>query len=182
MSIATAERVSETRTSGRAAELAGKYLSFQLGKEEFAIRVTQVREIIGVQEMTHVPQMAAYIKGVINLRGRVIPIISLRLRFGMGEEEYTQRTCIIVVETVNEQKEAIQLGVVVDGVSEVLNLAPADLEEPPDFGSGKTAAYLLGMAKLKGKVKILLDLDCLLQSAEVVGLQALGEAVSPASE
>lgn len=178
MSTATIERRAEAKQHSRAAELAGKYLSFQLGKEEFAIRVTQVREIIGVQEMTTVPQMADYIKGVINLRGRVIPIISLRLRFHLPEEEYTQRTCIIVVETVNEHQESIQLGVVVDGVSEVLNLAPADLEEPPDFGSGKTAAYLLGMAKLKGKVKILLDLDCLLLTNEVASLQNLDSAVA----
>lgn len=152
--------------------LAGKYLTFQLDREEFAIRVTQVREIIGLQETTNVPQLPAYVKGVINLRGRVIPVVSLRLKFGLGEGETTYRTCIVVVEVRGSSGESVQVGVIVDGVSEVVTLQAADLEQPPDFGRGRSVPYLLGMAKIKGKVKILLDIDYVLGQEEVLGLQA----------
>ena len=158
--------------STAAAELAGKYLTFQLGREEFAIRVTRVREIMGVQEMTPVPQTPVYVKGVINLRGRVIPIIGLRLKFGMEEEAFTQRTCIIVVEMQGEVG-IIPVGLVVDGVSDVVTFQAVDLEETPDFGRGRTAPYLLGMAKLKGRVKMLLDLDYVLKANEILGLEQL---------
>jgi len=154
------------------AGLAGKYLTFQLGREEFAVRVTQVREIMGVQEMTAVPQTPVFVKGVFNLRGRVIPIIALRLKLGMPEEEYTSRTCIIVVDMPGENG-LVPVGVVVDGVSEVVNVQAGDLEPPPDFGRGRAAAYLLGMAKLKGQVKMLLDLDFVLTANEVLGLEGL---------
>jgi purine-binding chemotaxis protein CheW len=158
----------EVQTAGRP-ELAGKYLTFQLGREEFAVRVTQVREIMGIQDMTSVPQTPAYVKGVFNLRGRVVPIISLRLKLGIAEEPYTARTCIIVVDMPGENG-VVPVGVVVDGVSEVVNLQGADMEATPDFGRGRAAPYLLGMAKLKGKVKMLLDLDFVLTATEVLGL------------
>lgn len=161
----------EMQAAGRP-ELGGKYLTFQLGKEEFAVRVTQVREIMGIQEMTVVPQTPAFMKGVFNLRGRVVPIISLRLKLGIAEETYTPRTCIIVVDMQGEAG-LVPVGVVVDGVSEVVNLQGADLESTPDFGRGRTAPYLLGMAKLKGKVKMLLDLDFVLTTAEVTGLDEI---------
>jgi purine-binding chemotaxis protein CheW len=150
--------------------LEGKYLTFQLGREEFAVRVTQVREIMGIQEMTAVPQTPDYVKGVFNLRGRVIPIIALRRKLGMPEAEYTPRTCIIVVDMPGESG-VVPVGVVVDGVSEVVNVQTDDLEPPPDFGRGRAAAYLLGIAKLRGKVKMLLDLDFVLTTNEVLGLQ-----------
>jgi purine-binding chemotaxis protein CheW len=153
-------------------ERAGKYLTFQLGREEFAIRVLKVREIMGIQDITAVPQTPPYVKGVINLRGKVIPVIDLRLKFGLAEIEYTQRTCIIVVQ-VELDAAAMLMGLVVDAVSEVLNLAAADIENTPDFGSGVVTPYLLGMAKNKGKVKILLDIDQVLSSQELQGLESV---------
>jgi len=148
---------------------AGKYLTFQLANEEFGIRVLKVREIIGVQEITMVPQTPAHIKGVINLRGKVVPVIDLRLKFGLPSCEYTQRTCIIVTQVQGESG-PILMGTVVDGVSEVLNLAGGEIEDTPDFGEDIGSQYLLGMAKVKGKVKILLDIDKVLSSQDLHNL------------
>ena len=152
----------------------GKYLTFLLGREEFAIQVLKVREIMGIQDITAVPQTPSYVKGVINLRGKVIPVVDLRLKFCLPEMEYTQRTCIIVVQ-VQSAGVALHTGIIVDAVSEVLNLAGSDIEDTPDFGDGNSSAstYLLGMAKVKGKVKILLDIDRILSVQEVHGLDAL---------
>jgi purine-binding chemotaxis protein CheW len=153
-------------------ERAGKYLAFLLGREEFAIQVLKVREIMGIQDITAVPQTPAYVKGVINLRGKVVPVVDLRLKFGLPEIEYTQRTCIIVVQ-VRLDSVQLLMGIVVDGVSEVLNLAAGDIENTPDFGGGVVTPYLLGMAKSKGKVKILLDIDQVLSSQELAGLESV---------
>jgi purine-binding chemotaxis protein CheW len=151
---------------------AGKFLTFQLANEEFGIRVLKVREIMGVQDITSVPQTPPHVKGVINLRGKVIPVIDLRLKFGLPQVEYNQRTCIIVTQVQGEHGQ-IMMGIVVDGVSEVLNLASADIEDTPDFGEEVSGQYLLGMAKVKGKVKILLDIDRVLSAQEFSGLNAL---------
>ncbi|MGQ9634488.1 MAG: chemotaxis protein CheW [Bryobacteraceae bacterium] len=151
---------------------AGKYLAFQLGQEEFAIQVLKVREIMGVQDITAVPQTPHYVKGVINLRGKVIPVVDLRLKFGLPEAAYTQRTCIIVVQ-VSHGSGSMLMGIVVDGVSEVLTLTGADIEDTPDFGHGITVPYLLGMAKTKEGVKILLDIDQVLSTQEVHKLEAV---------
>jgi purine-binding chemotaxis protein CheW len=152
----------------------GKYLTFLLGREEFAIQVLKVREIMGIQDITAVPQTPQYVKGVINLRGKVIPVVDLRLKFCLPEIDYTQRTCIIVVQ-VQSAGVTLHTGIIVDAVSEVLNLAATDIEDTPDFGDGcgSAASYLLGMAKVKGKVKILLDIDRVLSAQEVHGLDAL---------
>src|SRR3569833_603352 len=154
----------------------GKYLTFLLGHEEFAIQVLKVREIMGIQDITAVPQTPSYVKGVINLRGKVIPVVDLRLKFSLPEIEYTQRTCIIVVQ-VESAGITLHTGIIVDAVSEVLNLAATDIEDTPDFGDGGGSAsnYLLGMAKVKGKVKILLDIDQVLSAQEVHGLDALAQ-------
>jgi purine-binding chemotaxis protein CheW len=152
---------------------AGKYLTFQLGNEEFAVQVLRVREIMGIQEITAVPQTPDYVKGVINLRGKVIPVVDLRLKFGLAEIEYTQRTCIIVAQIEN-QGSKLMIGIIVDCVSEVLTLQATDIEDTPDFGSGVETPYLLGMAKIKGKVKILLDIDMVLTAQEVMGLGPTG--------
>jgi len=153
-------------------ERAGKYLTFRLGPEEFGVRVDKVREIMGVQEITSVPQTPDYLKGVINLRGKVIPVVDLRLKFSLEPIEYTQRTCIIVVQ-VRGEIATIQVGLVVDTVSEVLNLAGADIEDTPDFGSQLATPFILGMAKVKGKVKILLDIDKVVSTQEIAGLGSL---------
>src|SRR3982751_1922074 len=153
---------------------AGKYLTFQLVNEEFGIRVLQVREIMGIQEITAVPQTPHHVKGVINLRGKVIPVVDLRLKFGLPEQEYTPRTCIIVVQARGEAGPML-MGIVVDGVAEVLNLASADIEDTPDFGDGTATPYLLGMAKVKGKVKILLEIDRVLTTQDLGALKALAQ-------
>ena len=164
----------ETTTGqpAKAEERAGKYLIFQLGQEEFGIRVLKVREIMGIQDITGVPHTPAYVKGVINLRGKVIPVLDLRLRFDLPDLAYTQRTCIIVVQVQGESG-LMLMGVLVDGVSEVLNLSGAEIEDTPNFGAHLSTPYILGMAKVKGKVKILLDIDQVLTSQEVRGLGSL---------
>lgn len=141
-------------------ELAGKYLTFALADEEYGIGILKVREIIGLMEITAVPQTPPYVKGVINLRGRVIPVIELRTKFGMKAQEYTDRTCIIVVEVSSSSEGTIQVGVLVDSVSEVLNITAEEIEPPPSFGNTQaTTNAILGMAKIKGDVKILLDVN-----------------------
>jgi purine-binding chemotaxis protein CheW len=151
---------------------AGKYLTFQLSNEEFGIRVLKVREIMGIQEITAVPQTPAHIKGVINLRGKVVPVVDLRLKFGLAAADYTQRTCIIVTQVQGESG-PVMMGIVVDGVSEVLNLTGAEIEDTPDFGEEISGGYLLGMAKVKGKVKILLDIDRVLSTQDMHNLHAI---------
>ena len=153
----------------RSDERVGKYLTFQLGNEEFAVQVLRVREIMGIQEITAVPQTPDYVKGVINLRGKVIPVVDLRLKFGLPEIDYTQRTCIIVAQ-IESRGTKLLIGIIVDCVSEVLNLQSNDIENTPDFGSGVETPYLLGMAKIKGKVKILLDIDMVLSAQDIQGL------------
>jgi purine-binding chemotaxis protein CheW len=134
--------------------------------------VLKVREIVGIQDITSVPQMPAYVKGVINLRGKVISVVDLRLKFGLAEREYTQRTCIIVVQ-VQSGGVAIQTGVIVDEVSEVLNLVSNEIEDTPDFGEAVETTYLLGVAKVKGAVKMLLDIDRVLATGETMSLGGL---------
>jgi len=151
---------------------AGKYLTFQLSNEEFGIRVLKVREIMGIQEITAVPQTPAHIKGVINLRGKVVPVVDLRLKFGLAAADYTQRTCIIVTQ-VHGESGPVMMGIVVDGVSEVLSLTGAEIEDTPDFGETLAGGYLLGMAKVKGKVKILLDIDRVLSTQDLHNLNAI---------
>jgi len=151
---------------------AGKYLTFQLANEEFGIKVLKVREIMGLQEITAVPQTPGHVKGVINLRGKVVPVVDLRLKFALPAAEYTQRTCIIVTQVQGESS-AVLMGIVVDGVSEVLNLTAQEIEDTPDFGDESGVRYLLGMAKVKGKVKILLDIDQVLSTQELHNLGSM---------
>jgi purine-binding chemotaxis protein CheW len=139
----------------------GKYLIFHLGVEEFGIEALKVLEIMGLQDITTVPQVPNYVKGVINLRGKVIPVIDLRVKFGMVAVEYTSRTCVVVVRT-RVAGEELKIGIIVDGVVEVLHLTTADMEGPPDFGHGIATPCLTGMAKIKGQVKILLEIDNIL--------------------
>lgn len=148
----------------------GKYLTFLLGREEFAIQVLKVREIMGILDITAVPQTPPYVKGVIDLRGKVIPVVDLRLKFSLPELEYTQRTCIIVVQ-VQAAGMALHTGIIVDEVSEVLNIAANDIEDTPDFGDGNASAamYLLGMAKVNPYVA----------SPELFGLQGRDQRRAP---
>lgn len=147
----------------------GKYLTFTLAEEEYGIGILKVKEIIGIVPITTVPRTPDYMKGVINLRGKVIPVVDLRLKFGMEAMDYTERTCIIVVDIDVENKK-IQMGIVVDSVSEVMNIKAGDIEDTPDFGSRLNTEYILGMAKMGGRVKILLDIDRVLNRAEMTAL------------
>ncbi|MBW2100273.1 MAG: purine-binding chemotaxis protein CheW [Deltaproteobacteria bacterium] len=148
------------------ADREGKYLTFTLANEEYGIGILKIREIIGMMPITTVPQTPEFVKGVINLRGKVIPVIDLRLRFGMGAIDYNDRTCIIVVEITGGQ-DTIQIGTVVDSVSEVLNIKGEEIEDTPTFGTKLNTDYILGMAKMEGGVKILLDIDRVLSAEEI---------------
>jgi len=152
-------------------EREGKYLTFTLDQEEYGIGITKVKEIIGMIPITPVPQTPSFVKGVINLRGKVIPVIDLRLKFGLEPMEYNERTCIIVVEITGAGKK-IPMGIVVDAVSEVLNIKGNDIEDTPNFGSRLETNYILGMAKTGEGVKILLDIDKVLTSEELTAVQA----------
>jgi purine-binding chemotaxis protein CheW len=144
----------------------GKYLTFTLAEEEYGIGILKIKEIIGMLPITSVPQTPEFVKGVINLRGKVIPVMDLRLRFGMPSIDYTERTCIIVVE-IGGQAGTILVGIVVDAVSEVLNIKGDDIEKTPTFGTKLNTDYILGMAKMEGGVKILLDIDQVLSGDEL---------------
>jgi purine-binding chemotaxis protein CheW len=157
----------QTSAPGKVATAAGKYLTFTLGLESYGIAVIKVREIIRPINITAVPQMPAYVKGVINLRGKVIPIVDLRLRFELPETKATERTCIVVVQIALGSGLQALMGLVVDGVEEVTNIAATDIEPTPDFGASLNIAYILGMAKIKGAVKTLLDIDKLLNADAV---------------
>jgi purine-binding chemotaxis protein CheW len=148
----------------------GKYLSFFLGGEEYGIEILKVQEIIGMMAITRVPRTPDFIRGVINLRGKVIPIIDLRLKFGMQSMEQTDETCIIVVKT-----EGIEMGIVVDKVSEVMNIAEKDIEDAPSFGIDVNTEYILGIGKSDGRVKLLLDIDKVLSTGDALDLRTAAD-------
>jgi purine-binding chemotaxis protein CheW len=152
------------------ADKEGKYLTFTMAEEEYGIGILKIKEIIGMMPITTVPQTPEFVKGVINLRGKVIPVVDLRLRFGMDSIDYTERTCIIVVE-IEGQSGTVMIGIVVDSVSEVLNIKGDDIEETPTFGTKLNTDYILGMAKVEGGVKILLDIDRVLSAEEIANLE-----------
>jgi purine-binding chemotaxis protein CheW len=128
----------------------GKYLTFGLGKEEFAIQVLHVREIMGIQEITAVPQTPGYVKGVLNLRGKVVPVVDLRLKFDLPEIEYTQRTCIIVAQIEN-QAGKLMTGIIVDGVSEVLTLQAGEIEDTPILATASRFPTFWGWRRSRTK-------------------------------
>jgi purine-binding chemotaxis protein CheW len=140
----------------------GKFLTFFLAGEEHGIEILKVHEIIGMLPITSVPRTPQYIRGVVNLRGKVIPIVDLRLKFGMESKAQTSETCIIVVHL-----QGVEVGIVVDKVSEVLNIAGDDIEEAPSFGAEVNTDYILGIGKSQGKVKILLDIDRVLLHSDL---------------
>ena len=151
----------------KAKTAAGKFLTFGLGNESYGVSVLKVREIIRLMDITAVPQMPAYVKGVINLRGKVVPVVDLRLKFGLANAESTERTCIVVGQIATASGGQAMNGFIVDGVEEVVSIPPDEIEPTPDFGSAFDTDYILGMAKMKGKVKTLLDIDRVL-TAEVL--------------
>lgn len=155
-------------------KLAGKYLTVSLDRESYAIAVLKVREIIRMQKITPVPQMPEFVKGVINLRGRVIPIIDLRVKFGL-KAEFADRTCIVVVQVSLPTGVNVQMGLIVDSVEEVVTLNGSEIEPTPEFGTRVDTTYLLGMAKIKEQVKTLLDIDRVVAPDHLFALSATNE-------
>jgi purine-binding chemotaxis protein CheW len=157
----------DTSAKSTGARIAGKFLTFVLSREDYGVEILKVHEIIGLLPITRVPRTPHYIRGVINLRGKVIPIMDLRLRFDMPEAECGEGTCIIVV-----QVRGVQMGLVVDGVSEVIDIVADDVEDVPAFGAGAHTEYLLGIAKSGGAVKLLLDIERVLTASELAAVAA----------
>jgi purine-binding chemotaxis protein CheW len=155
----------------------GKYLSFALAHEEYGLEILKVREIIGYMDVTAVPQTPPYVKGVINLRGQVIPVVDLRAKFGMEEAAITDQTCIIVVEITHGSRK-FSTGIIVDHVQEVLDIDGQNIEEAPQFGVSVNTDFIYGMAKVGGSVKILLDIDKVLGGSVMEGPEYAGDPVS----
>ena len=147
-------------------ELAGKYLTFGLAEEEYGLEILRVREIIGMMDVTPIPRTPDFVLGVINLRGKVIPVVDLRLKFGLPYQEPDDRTCIIVVEVMSDN-EAIMMGIVVDMVNEVADVRAENVEPTPSFGVALDTSFILGMAKFGEKVITLLAIDKVLTATEM---------------
>lgn len=145
----------------------GKYVLFRLGAESYGIAVLKVREIIRMHEITPVPQVPPHILGVMNLRGRVIPILDLRLKFGLSDSTIHERTCTIVVQAGPSEGGRSLTGLVVDAIEEVATVSAADIEPPPHFGGSLRTDHILGMAKVRGAVKTLLDMDHILSTETI---------------
>ena len=157
------QAVSERGTTNRKTTAhTNKYLTFELAGETYGIGILKIREIIKVMEITPLPHASDSVKGVINLRGKIIPVVDLRMRFGVAASEFTDRTCIVVVDLENEEGVRKLVGATVDAVSEVSQIPAGDIEPPPELGGGASDGYIHGMAKMKDKVVILLDIDKLL--------------------
>ena len=160
--------VSESSVGAR---LAGKYLTFRLGDEEYGLEILKVQEIIQLQNITRIPRTPNCVRGVINLRGKVIPVVDLRVKFELGSTEDTERTCIIVVQ-IRAGDALLVTGILIDEVREVLDIRAESIEEAPDFGSSVDTEFILGMGKVNGAVKILLDIDKVLTSDDLQSLRA----------
>jgi len=164
-----AGNVTEQRTHGAGGsiqDLAGKYLTFQLGHEVYGLEILKVQEIIGMMNVTSVPRTPSFVRGVINLRGKVIPVIDLRTKFQMETKEDTERTCIIVVQ-VASSGQTVTMGIIVDEVSEVLDIRAEQIEPAPTFGAAVDTDFILAMGKIGQKVVMLLDADKVLTTGEL---------------
>ncbi len=164
----------ETKSAESVGARAGKYLTFRLASEEYGLEILKVREIIGVMDITHVPRTPEYIRGVINLRGKVIPVLDLRTKFNMETTENTDETCIVVVDASSEG-DTVQMGLLVDAVSEVLDIQASQIEDAPAFGTSVDTKFILGMGKVNNEVKILLDIDEVLTAGDMALLENMSE-------
>jgi len=166
--------MTETIPAADSTELGGKYLTFFLDQEEYGLEILKVREIIGVMEITPVPRTPTFICGVINLRGKVIPVVDLRLKFAMQHVDQTGETCIIVV-----QAQDLEMGIVVDRVSEVIDIPTSDIQPPPAFASkGVSIDYILGIGKTGDRIKLLLNIDKVLSRAEMSNITQIQEVAA----
>lgn len=159
--------MTQTTQDAKAAVRGGKFLTFWLGCEEYGIEILKVHEIFGMMPVTHVPRTPAFILGVINLRGKIIPVIDLRLKLSMEAVPRTEETCVIVV-----RANGMEVGVMVDKVSEVVDIAAKDVEETPAFATGAATEYILGIGKSQSKVKLLLDIDKALSKQDMEHIDA----------
>lgn len=157
-------------------KLQGKYLTFKLADEEYGLEILKVQEIIQMQTVTRVPRTPEYVRGVINLRGKVIPVIELRKKFGFSSFKDTEKTCIIVVQIAASAENLIVMGIIIDEVREVLDIKADNIEETPSFGASINTDFILGMGKMNGNVKILLDIDKVLSLQELNELQKINKA------
>ena len=159
-----------TTTTCGGNDVGGKYLTFRLANEEYGVEILKVREIIGVMDITAVPRMPVYMKGVINLRGKVIPVVDLRLKFDLDEIAHTEETCIIVVDVGRE------VGIIVDTVSEVMDIKADNIDPPPAMGGAVDTTFILGMGKIGDDVKILLDIDKVMTTSELANIESVAES------
>ena len=150
----------------------GMYLTFQLGGEVYALEILKVQEIIGMMNVTRVPRMPEFVRGVVNLRGKVIPVVDLRLKFGLEAQEDTEKTCIIVVE-IEQDGQKTTMGIIVDEVSEVIDVSTDQIEPPPDFGASVRTDFILGMGKIGEKVLMMLDIGKVLAREEAIAISAM---------
>ena len=148
----------------------GKFLTFSIGKESYGIEIKFVTEIIGIQDITEVPELPDYVKGIINLRGKIIPVIDVRLRFRKETKEYNDRTCIVVIDI-----KEVSVGLIVDNVAEVINLDDSNIVQPPNVKTGFHNRYIRGIGKVGNEVKLLLDCDKLLNDDELESLNSINE-------
>ena len=158
-------------------DIAGKYLTFLLDEEEYGLEIIKVQEIIGLMAITKVPRVPTYMRGVINLRGRIIPTVDLRAKFDIEKAEDTEKTCIIVVEIMSP-KGKVNVGIIVDQVAEVLDVAANEIDFAPEFGTNLHTDFILGVGIVKGQVKILLDIDKVLSTEEKQTIQSLADGPS----
>ena len=169
-----AEAANAMLTNASDDENENKFLSFFLGNEEYGVEILRVREIIGLIDITPLPQMPDYVKGVINLRGKIIPVIELRAKFGLDPKAYTEETCVIVVEVTEGDDDHFHMGVIVDNVNEVIDIPRSQIDPAPRFGGAMNTSYILGMGKVKNKVLTLLDIDKVMSQSDLVGLSQAG--------
>ncbi len=157
---------------------AQQYLVFRLAGEDFAVGILNVKEIIEYGNVTEIPMVPAFIRGVINLRGAVVPVIDLAVRFGRPPTEVKRRTCIVIVEVAQDETSKTDIGIVVDAVSEVVEIPPSDIEPPPAFGAQIRTDFIAGMGKLNGQFVILLNIERVLSVEEMALLTQVGQGVS----
>ena len=159
-------------SSSTASDLSGRYLTFRLGNESYGIGVLAVQEIIRITSITPVPQLPAHLRGVINLRGRIVPVVDLRRRFGLPADTDGERACIVVVQIRVTARGVIPMGLVVDAVEEVLTIAAGEIEPPPEFGCAVDISFLRGLARVRGAVKALLDIERVLTGEQLDAVSA----------
>ncbi|AAY35842.1 chemotaxis protein CheW [Pseudomonas syringae pv. syringae] len=168
-----------TRQTAATVEEEAQYLTFMLGGEMFAIGILGIKEIIEYGSLTVVPMMPAFVRGVINLRGAVVPVVDLSARFGRQNSAITRRSCVIIIEANSEDGQPQDIGLLVDNVSAVLEIPASQIEPPPNFGARIRADFISGMAKVDGKFVIVLEVDRVLSIDEMSSLAEAGQSLPP---